>query len=111
MPTRYKSTKSKTYEGTETAVSKIATAENNARDFIAQAESVMARSNGPWIYGLYGPTVLDTHFVMFLRRLKDVGHYDFFTERTSRYLANAEKTKEFQDVMQGLDTVPGEMKQ
>jgi hypothetical protein len=78
LPPRYKSTKSKTYEGTETAVSKIAIAENEARDFIAQAESVMARSNGPWIYGLYGPTVLDTHFVMFLRRLKDVGHHFFF---------------------------------
>jgi hypothetical protein len=70
----------------------------------------MARSNGPWIYGSHGPTALDTHFVIFLRRMKDVGYDDFFSERTSRYLTDAEGTKEFQDTMQGRDTVPAALK-
>jgi hypothetical protein len=70
----------------------------------------MARSSGPWIYGSHGPTALDAHFVIFLRRMKDIGHGDFLSERTSRYLAHAEGTKEFQNIMQGRDTVPAAIK-
>jgi hypothetical protein len=108
--TRYISTKSKTFEDTEAAALNITAAENEARNLIAKTELVMARNNGPWIYGSYGPTALDAHFILFLRRMKDVGHYIFFTERISRYLTDAEKTPEFQHIMQGRDTVPASMK-
>jgi hypothetical protein len=105
------STKGKMFEDTEAAALTITAAENEARNFIAKTELVMARNNnGPWIYGSYGPTALDAHFIIFLRRMKDVGYYDIFTESISRYLTDAEKTPEFQHILQGRDTVPASMK-
>jgi hypothetical protein len=66
----------------------------------------MARSNGPWIYGSHGPTALDTHFAIFLKRMKEVGHGDFLSETTTRYLTDAERTDELKNTMQGRDTLP-----
>jgi hypothetical protein len=107
---RYKSIKSQVFDGSEAAALKTTAAENEARRVIAKAEVVMARSNGPWIYGLHGPTALDAHFVIFLRRMKEVGYSDYFPEIISRYLSYAEGTKEFQDTMRGEDTLPAAIK-
>ena len=100
MLARYLSTKSKSFEPT-----KIAAAEAGARNYIAKVEKVMARSDGPWIYGGHGPTALDAHFVTFMARMGDVGHEDFLSPRLSRYLDAAFKTREWQSVMEGRHTI------
>jgi hypothetical protein len=69
----------------------------------------MRRSDGPWIYGSHGPTALDTHFVTFLQRLKDAGHFHFFDETLDRYLDMATRTAEWNQVMQGRRTLPQEV--
>jgi hypothetical protein len=66
----------------------------------------MRRNHGPWIYGQHGPTALDAHFITFLHRMKDGGHFDFFDELLDGYLEMGTATPEWNAVMEGRRTLP-----
>lgn len=87
----------------------IAKAEEKARKFLAVINKEMDE-DGPWLWGMEGPNMLDAHLVAFLARMQDAGHKDFFTRKLLRYLERAKKTPEWLAVMQGRTTLPPGLK-
>lgn len=66
----------------------------------------MQRSNGRWIYGSHGPTALDAHLIVFLQRMKDTGHDDFFDGAMTKYLEHGTAIPEWNKLMHGRKTFP-----
>jgi hypothetical protein len=66
----------------------------------------MRRTEGPWIYGAHGPTALDAHFIIFLHRVRDAGHFDYFDDQLNAYLDASIKLPEWSSVMEGRRTLP-----
>ena len=75
-------------------------------EFLNKIQAVMHRTEGPWIYGSHGPTALDAHFITFLRRMKDAGHFDYFDHELTAYLDAGTKLPEWKLVMEGRRTLP-----
>ncbi|KAK4498027.1 hypothetical protein PRZ48_010683 [Zasmidium cellare] len=57
-----------------------------------------------WLFGLEHPTALDAHLVPFLVRLKDFKRENLIPANLVQYVAEAEKTTEWRDVMGGRST-------
>lgn len=66
----------------------------------------MRRTNGPWFYGQHAPTALDAHFIIFLHRMKDAGHFDYFNGPLTAYLDASTNLPEWSSVMEGRRTLP-----
>jgi len=73
--------------------------------FLKECEEVLSE-DASWLYGLPQPTAVDAHLVPFLARLRDAGRFQLVSPRLKAYLATAEKTPEWQNVMEGRRTLP-----
>lgn len=60
---------------------------------------------GMWLFGLQQPTALDTHVVVFIARMRDVGREAIIPEQLGAYADRAIAGKEWQDVMEGRKTM------
>lgn len=63
-------------------------------------------TDGPWTWGKHGPCILDTHVIPFLIRIKESGCEIPLTARLHRYIKIAERFPAWQQLMQGLSTLP-----
>lgn len=57
--------------------------ERLAKELLASLEKLMDRTDG-WIYG-ETPTALDTHLVVFIARMTDVGRQALIPEKVKKY--------------------------
>lgn len=64
-------------------------------------------AHGPWLFGLEHPTALDTHLIVFINRMRDVGREAIIPERLGAYADVAMERKEWVDLMQGRKTMIG----
>ena len=60
---------------------------------------------GEWLFGLQRPTALDTHVVVFIARMREVGREAIIPEQLGAYADRAIAEMEWQDVMEGRKTM------
>ena len=77
--------------------------EKLAKELLASLEELMDRPNG-WIYG-ETPTALDTHLVVFIARMIDVGRPALIPEKIRMYGSWAMQTPEWVQMMGGKKTM------
>ena len=83
--------------------SETAKNEKLAKELLASLEKLMDRTDG-WIYG-ETPTALDTHLVVFIARMTDVGREGLIPEKVRSYGAWAMQTPEWVKMMDGRKTM------
>lgn len=83
--------------------SETARNEKLARELLATLEKLIDRPNG-WIYG-ETPTALDTHLVVFIARMTDVGREELMPDKVKAYGAWAMQTPEWLKMMDGRKTM------
>ena len=77
------------------------------KKLLSELDSLLAADKTrPWLFGLESPTALDTHLVVFLVRLQDVGRHELIPEGLSRYVDVATSKREWQQLMGEQRTVP-----
>lgn len=61
--------------------------------------------SGKWLFGLEHPSAADAHVIPFLARLHDVGRGEMVSQALKKYLALAQSTREWKDVMGDRSTM------
>ena len=96
----YKSEKATSFDPAHIAAQK-----EKACQFLEKLTKEMD-TNGPWIWGQHGPCILDTHVIPFLIRIQESGCEIPLTARLHRYTQMAKESPAWQQLMQGLSTLP-----
>ena len=76
-----------------------------ATSYLEEVSSLLRPDAGPWVFGQEKPTALDTHLVVMISRLQDVGRDAIIPEALKKYGEMAMSTQEWRDVMQGRSTM------
>ncbi len=77
-----------------------------AKTLLAKFEDILNDSNSGWCFGLKQPSAFDTHLIVFIARMMDVGREGLIPERIRQYAAKASESEEWKSVMQGRRTMP-----
>ena len=83
--------------------SETAKNERLAKQLLASLDKLIDRPGG-WIYGKT-PTALDTHLVVFIARMIDVGRQELIPEKVKMYGDWAMQTPEWIKMMDGRSTM------
>ncbi|CAJ2500532.1 Uu.00g033850.m01.CDS01 [Anthostomella pinea] len=78
--------------------------EQRARAVVKELETLLVDGQ-PWLFGSKRPSALDAHFVVFLRRMRDVKREDLLSRRLIQYCDEAMTMPEWEKVMEGRKTM------
>ena len=78
--------------------------EGLAREVMARIEPLVPEPSNRWLFG-EKPTALDTHLVVFIARMRDVGRSGLIPERSSAWADWAMQGREWVGLMDGRKTM------
>ncbi|KAK4506402.1 hypothetical protein PRZ48_000132 [Zasmidium cellare] len=80
--------------------------EEYTKQLVTKLEALLQASKTSWLFDLEQPSALDSHLVVFIARMLDIGRGDVIPEALKSYGQQAMSRPEWQQVMQGKSTTP-----